>query len=87
MTHAYCTQLRRKLLIHGKLRTGTGDIREERREWVTEQCAAPLFRTEERQEGRCRCCAGGWQVEENRPATEAETRAYQLAAMRARGPF
>lgn len=66
-----CPTMRRKLVTFGLLDPNTGAIVEDRKEWVTEPCGAPLF-GKDREAGICRSCARGWRHEHNFPVSDLE---------------
>ncbi len=67
-----CTVKRTFVRTSGKMNARTGELKVEKTETVTEECNVPLFGDHERKVGVCRGCAGGWEVQDNRFADEAE---------------
>lgn len=80
--HNSCTVVRRMLITHGTMTfNGGGDTyREGHKEWVTRECAIPLFGDDERQRGTCRSCHKGWEHPNNYPADRERPTAEQYVS-------
>jgi hypothetical protein len=63
--HTSCTQMRRFVRTHGTLNIATGEVKMDRRVWVTEPCEVPLFGDDEQKRGTCKACHTGWETDEN----------------------
>ena len=66
-----CTIARTFVRTHGTLNLGSGEVKENSRETVTEACGVPLFGKDTKR-GVCRACASGWEVPDNRFANATE---------------
>jgi hypothetical protein len=70
--HHSCTIVRTFVRTHMTLATDSGELREGHKETVTEACDKPLFLDTETASGVCRSCRSGWEVPDNRFASDAE---------------
>jgi len=76
-----CTIVRTFKRITRTVNVMTHAWRDEKVEMVTAPCEVPLFCDDEMETGICRGCATGWEVGDNRFATEKE----RERAMESRG--
>jgi hypothetical protein len=70
-----CQTWRRVKITAYTMDLATGKRTPKGSHWETNRCGVPLFGDDQRAAGQCGQCASGWEVPDNRPATEAEIRA------------
>jgi hypothetical protein len=73
-TFSLCQTWRRVKITAYTLNLATRERTPKGSHWETNRCGVPLFADAHRAAGQCQSCASGWEVPDNRPATEAEIR-------------